>query len=342
MQIALLGLPQSGKRTLLELLTGRSLPARRKPGEPITGRSAIRDPRVGRLSELFRPRKTIYAENSYLLPPDLGDAGDAAWYDLARRCDLLCPVVRAFSAEQVYHPRGSVDPQRDREAIEMEMVIRDLERAMNRLLRIEKEKTRGQSAVQKLEEQALRECVTVLDAGQPARTASLAEEQLAVLQNLGLLTLTPTLWIYNAGEDLLAQSFAADGITVSAQIEKEILEIDSAAERDEYLAALGLTASGCDRLNLAAYAALEQMSFYTVGPDEVRAWTIRRGTRAPVAGGKIHSDIERGFIRVEVIKYDDLLRAGSEKAAKEQGQAQLRGKDYAMEDGDVCHFLFNV
>ncbi len=169
-------------------------------------------------------------------------------------------------------------------------------------------------------------------------------EELSAICSLNLVTLMPVLWIYNVDEDRVAGSAGEGGdvFLISALIEKEIMGIEDPTERDEYLKALDLDTSGLDRLNAAAYDALGLMSFYTMGKDEVRAWTIRKGTPAPAAGGKIHSDIERGFIRVEVIKYDDLVVAGSEAAAKSQGKAHLKGKDYIMEDGDICHFRFNV
>jgi len=172
----------------------------------------------------------------------------------------------------------------------------------------------------------------------------LSVEELSAICSLNLVTLMPVLWIYNVDEDRVAGSRGEGGdvFLISALIEKEIMGIEDPVERDEYLKALNLDSSGLDRLNSAAYDALGLMSFYTMGKDEVRAWTIRKGTPAPAAGGKIHSDIERGFIRVEVIKYDDLVAAGSEAAAKSQGKAHLKGKDYVMEDGDICHFRFNV
>jgi len=175
-------------------------------------------------------------------------------------------------------------------------------------------------------------------------TLDLSGEELEAIRSLNLVTLMPILRIFNVDEDRVASAVPAgeNVFVVSAQIEKEIMGMEDQAEREEYLKEMGLESSGLDRLNAAAYDALGLMSFYTMGKDEVRAWTIRKGTAAPAAGGKIHSDIERGFIRVEVIKYDDLVAAGSEAAVKAQGKALLKGKDYIMEDGDICHFRFNV
>jgi len=270
------------------------------------------------------------------------DGGGREWYDDARTCQLVCPVIRAFSSGEVYHPAGSVDPERDGGLLETELALADLERAMNRLLRIEKEKKRGPSPAREIEERALRRALEVLDEAHWLAAVPFDPDERRALDTLSLVTLLPALRVYNVDETDLARDYGAGCFTLSARIEKEVQAIEDPAERVEYLQALGLDSSGLDRMNRAAYDALGLMSFYTVGKDEVRAWTIRRGARAPEAAGRIHSDLERGFIRVEVIKYDDLIAAGSERAVKDQGKAALRGRDYVMEDGDVCHFLFNV
>jgi hypothetical protein len=270
------------------------------------------------------------------------DGGGREWYDDVRTCHMICLVIRGFASEQVYHPAGSVDPDRDLALVEMELVLADLERAMNRLLRIEKEKKTGPSAQREFEERVLRRAVEALDTGAWLTSVPFDADERRSLNTLGLATLLPVLRVFNVDEATLHRDHGPGAFAVAAQIEREILAIEDPAERREYLSALGLDAPGLDRMNQAAYDALGLMSFYTVGKDEVRAWTIRKGARAPLAGGKIHSDIERGFIRVEVIKYDDLIAVGSERAVKEQGKAQLRGREYEMEDGDICHFLFNV
>ena len=164
----------------------------------------------------------------------------------------------------------------------------------------------------------------------------------AAIKSLDLVTRKPVLYAYNVSEDDIGKDFGPGAFTISCEIEREIAAIEDPEERREFMEAMGISSPSLDRINEALYEALGLMSFYTVGEDECRAWTIRQGSTAPVAGGKIHSDIERGFIRVEVIKYDDLLETGSEQAAKQQGKMQLNGKDYIIEDGDICHFLFNV
>lgn len=345
MKIALLGLPQAGKKTLFTLLTAREVPEHRAEAESLEGVAPIRDPRVDVLTEMARPEKTRYAENKVVLCPDMSEGGGKReWLDAARRCDLLCLVVRDFASDSVYHPSGSVDAARDLRALETELLLADLELIEKRLERLAKEKKGGKTPAQEREESVLLRCREAVENEQGANTLELGGEDLEAIRSLNLVTLMPILRILNVDEERVANAGAAgeNVFVVSALIEKEIMAMEDPAEREEYLSAMGLESSGLDRLNAAAYDALGLMSFYTMGKDEVRAWTIRKGTPAPVAGGKIHSDIERGFIRVEVIKYDDLVAAGSEAAAKTQGKALLKGKDYIMEDGDICHFRFNV
>lgn len=343
-KIALLGLPQAGKRSLFGLLTGRTVADSRRPDELVEGAASIADPRVTTLSGIFNPRKTTYAENQFVLCPDVvNGSGSRVWRDAAARCDLLCLVVRAFDSEEVYHPSGSVDAERDRTEIRSELRLSDMELIEKRLLRIEKEKRAGQTAEQKAEEAVLAKCMAGLEEERDIAALGLEPHEDEAIKSLDLLTRIPVLEVDNVSEEALADADDQAGqLRISARIEQEIAGLTDAAERKDFMEMVGLETSGLERMNEAAYAALGLMSFYTVGEDEVRAWTIRAGSSAPVAGGKIHSDIERGFIRVEVIKYDDLVAAGSEKAAKDQGKVLLKGKDYVMEDGDICHFLFNV
>ncbi len=348
MKIALLGLPQSGKKTFFSLLTGRGrgpagFPAL-KPGEALEGIAPIFDPRVAALAGLFKPERVKFAENQIVLCPDMTPGSPQRdWLEAARRCDLLCLVLRAFTAEEVYHPAGSVDAGRDRQTLEAELLLADLELIERRLERLAKEKRAGQTPQQAQEEATLSKLKAALEADLRFTTLSLEPAELDPVRSLNLLTLKPSLWAHNVDEGRLGDTAGAPGgeFRVSCRIEWEIMDLDP-AERGAYLKELGLDASGLDRLNQAAYDALGLMSFYTVGKDEVRAWTIRKGSAAPTAAGKVHSDIERGFIRVEVIKFDDLMAAGSEAEAKARGQALVKGRDYVIEDGDICHFRFNV
>lgn len=343
MKIALLGLTNTGKKTLFKLLTRRDVPASMKPGEILEGVGPIRDKRVDTLAELFKPDKTSYAENHFVLCPDITEGSQTReWMDPARRCDLLCILIRAFESESVYHPAGIVDPERDRANIEIELLLADLQLVETRLQRLAKEKKAGQSQAQKLEEDILKRFQAALDEEKLLSTVSLEPHEESVIRSLDLITRIPILNAYNIAEDDIGKDFDASIFVISCEIEKEIDTIEDPGEQQEFLEAMGLSAPGLERINAALYDALGLMSFYTVGEDECRAWTIKKGATAPVAGGKIHSDIERGFIRVEVIKYDDLIELGSEQAVKAKGKLQLQGRDYIIEDGDICHFLFNV
>lgn len=354
MKVALLGLAQSGKKTFFSLLTGRSdagtagLHGRGGAGredEGIKGIAPIRDPRVDVLAQIFKPEKTRYAENTIVLCPDVAvGSGERKWLEIARRCDLLCLVVRAFTSEHVYHPAGSVDVERDRSTLESDLLLADLEAIESRLNRLAKEKREEHTARQDREEQSLEKIRQTIEKEMRLVPISLDPHELEPINSLGFLSLKPVLWTYNVDEDQLAEgSDAEPGVfKVSCGIEQEIMALDSPEEREAYLKDLGVTGSGLDRLNQAAYDALGLMSFYTVVKGEVRAWTIRKGSVAPEAAGKVHSDIKRGFIRVEIIKYDDLIAAGSEADVRAQGKVQVKGKDYVIEDGNICHFRFNV
>ncbi|MBI3985768.1 MAG: redox-regulated ATPase YchF [Lentisphaerae bacterium] len=346
MKVALLGFSQSGRKTFFTLLTGRKIPAGLKAGEALEGVAPIRDPRVDSLSALVKPEKTRYAENLIVLCPEVtAGAGKREWLETAKKCDLLCVVVRAFTSSEVYHPAGSVDPKRDRSNLESELLFADLELIEKRLERMAKEKRAGQTAQQALEERTLEKIKTFLEGEMRLAAPALEPHELESIRSLGLLCLKPVLWACNVDEGALREAGAAGAaneFTVSCRLEQEIMDLDKPEEREAYLKELGLSSSGLDRLNRTAYDALGLMSFYTIGEDEVRAWTIRKGSTGPTAAGKVHSDIERGFIRVEIIKYDDLVAAGSEAAVKAQGKSQVKGRDYVIQDGDICHFKFNV
>jgi ribosome-binding ATPase len=349
MKLALLGLPQSGKKTLFVLLVGRAIPPGHSETESLEGIAPIRDPRVDVLAELTKPEKITYADNMVVLCPDVKEGSDKReWLDAARHCDLLCIVVRDFTSEEVYHPAGSVNAARDRNNLATELLLTDLMLVETRLQRMEKEKRSGQTTAQALEQKTLLRCKEALENEKGVRDVRLEPHELAAIKSLDFLTLKPILWVYNVDEARLGSETAShesgkDGVfVVSCRIEREVMSLTDNSERLAFMKELGLNSLGPDRLNGAAYDAMGLMSFYTIGPDEARAWTIRKGTLAPAAAGKVHTDIERGFIRAEVMKYDDLVSLGSEKAVKEAGKAQLKGKDYIMEDGDICHFRFNV
>lgn len=343
MKIALIGLPQAGKRTLFTLLTGRAVPETGKPGWTIEGAAAVRDPRVDELARIFDPEKTTYAENLFVLCPDAStDGGSHEWLDAARRCHLVCLVLRAFEDEGVYHPAGSVDAARDRENLEAELLLADMELVEKRLERLARESKSGLKPEQEREKAVLDRAWAHLEAGHRLADLDLSASERATVRSLDLVTFLPMLPVYNVSEADLGADYGDGTATVSCRIESEVAAIDEAPERAEFLEALGLSEPGLDRVNAAAYSALGLMSYYTVGEDECRAWTIRRGASAPEAGGSIHSDIERGFIRAEVMRYDDFIDVRSEAVARQRGMLSTRGRDYVVEDGDIMHFLFNV
>ena len=341
MKAALLGFEESGRSTMFQLLTGRSLPEGRQESDTLEGIAVVRDPRVDSIAAICKPEKINYAETTYALCPAVTKGeGKRDWLEPARSADLLCILVRAFADESVYHPLASVDADRDRSELRMEILLADLEMIENRLARMEKEKRAGQTAAQVSEEKVLLKCKDAIEADQ-LPIQGIEDTELAAIRSLGLLCLKPFLWVYNVDEaDVQEDGF--DPVTIAGLIEKEIMEIEDPSERRTYLEDMGLKSSGVDRMSRAVYDSLGLMSYYTMGSDEVKAWTIAKGSLAPVAGGKIHTDIQRGFIRVEVTKYDDLMAAGSEAEVKSQGKLELKGKDYVIEDGDICSFLFNV
>ncbi len=343
MKIAILGLAQTGKKTLFTLLTGRTVPDSRKTGEAIEGVAPINDGRVVALSDLYQPEKITYAENQFVLCPDITDSSTSRhWMDPARRCDLLCLLIRSFDSPDIFHPSGSVDPERDRTMIETELLLADMQLVETRLNRITKEMKNNPTSEQIFEEGILQRFNTALEEEKFLSTVELDSDEEQVIKSLDFVTRTPLLYAYNVSEDDIGKDFGPGVFTISCEIESDIAAIDDEGERLEFMEDLGITEPSLDRINAALYDALGLMSFYTSGEDECRAWTIRKDSSAPVAGGKIHSDIERGFIRVEVMKYDDLMDAGSEQGVKQAGKMQLHGKDYVIEDGDICHFLFNV
>jgi len=345
MKAALLGYSQAGKKTLFALLTGRKiLSAQLKEKEAPEGCALVYDPRVDTIAKLVKPEKIKYAEIRYVLCPDV-EAGskERLWLEEARKCDLLCIVARDFASDAVYHPAGSVDFERDKNDLMSELLFADLEIVEKRLERIAKEKRGEHKQEQAIEEKALQKCRSVLEQGKQANLSALEPHEEKAIRGLGLLTFKPVLCVRNISEEKIGKLKDDVGIiSISCKIEEEIAEIADPTERQEYVKSLGLNTSGLDRMNNAIYDAMGLMSFYTMGKDEVRAWTIKKGSLAPTAAGKIHTDMERGFIRAEVIRYDDLIKLGSENAVREHGKVAIKGKDYVIQDGDICSFLFNV
>ncbi len=355
MNLGIIGLPQVGKKTVFQLLTG--LAAEKAPTKDgIThGLAAVRDARVEILSAMYKPKKTKFAEFELVLPPDIqpDSARSASWLEPIRRTEALIHVVRAFAADNVFHLLNTVNPARDIETVELEFLFADLAMTELRLERLQKELRVKSTPQKEKEKEVISRCRAQLEKELPLRNLEFNEEEMRLIRSLQFLTLKPMLTVINVGEDLTAgQADNADlvemlqnrGDTVvflSAAIEQELLALEE-GERAAFMADLGLQEPAAHRLSRSAYNCLGLISFFTCGPDEVRAWTIPEGFTAPEAAGRIHSDLQRGFIRAETIAYDDLLRAGSEKAAKEAKLYKLHGKDYLVKDGDIIEIRFNV
>ena len=349
MKIGIVGFPRAGKTTLFNALTGlqAAVGGYGDPGKPNLGTIKVPDERIDRLSAIFTPRKTTYAEVVFVDFPGGGERSggvlDQATLVQMRDADALVQVLRGFPDPV---SQDAAAPARDVDAFKSELVLADLAIVEKRLERSRKEK--GKEA----EVELLERCAAALEAETPLRRMALDAAQERALSGFGLLSRLPILVVLNVLEaeaaaplpEAVRERLDADGVpalALCAQIEMEIGTL-AAADRAAFLADLGVRESARDRFVQAAYALLELISFLTTGEDEVRAWPIRRGTAAVKAAGKIHSDIERGFIRAEVVAYDDFIGLGSEAKCREAGKLRLEGKEYIVRDGDIIHFRFNV
>ena len=355
MKLGLTGFPQVGKRTLFRLLTGNEPGPEGKKGHAL-GLAKVRDARFDRLVEIYAPRQETPAQIEFLLLPDLdpqASRNDQILKGL-EEVDVICHLVRAFQDDTVFHIHGTVDPRRDILLFNEELQLNDLLFIEKRLERLEKEQNRKKD-VQKtaLETDLLTRMKVHLEAGGFLRKFSLSEVEEKLIGSYPLLTRKAMIIILNTGEEIsevhdrinqLKESFREQDfqwIAVSAKIEQELCHLDP-KDRQTFLEELQLDQPALDRLTLLCYRTLGLISFFTVGSDEVRAWTNPQGAFAPQAAGVIHSDFERGFIRAEVMKYQDLIRLGSEQKVREMGRYMQKGRDYVVEDGDIVNFLFNV
>lgn len=356
MRIGIVGLPSSGKTTLFNLLTeGHAETSSFGSGklEAHVGMARIPDRRVDFLSQMYHPRRTIYAQIEFIDVPNANVKGGANQFLAGvREADALVEVVRAFDDPMLPNPQGDTDPLRDAKMLHTELLLADLEVVEKRLERLSSGK---KSKENQAELPLLEKCRDILEAEGRIGEVEWTDDEQAVLRNYGFLTEKPAILVANVPEAALATAefpgskeladyAAQQGIPlllVCARTEQEINDL-SPDERQAFLQDLGLSETGIERLARAAYRQLGLLSFFTVGEDEVRAWTIRAGTDAKHAAGRIHSDIERGFIRAEVMAYDDLRRLGTVAKLREQGALRLEGKEYVMKDGDIVNFRFNV
>ncbi len=360
MQIGIIGLPNSTKTTIFNALTRGQVETTAVPASTAEVHSAtvaVPDPRVKILSDLFRPRKTTYAQVQYNdiagLAPGIGKQSGipGVLLNALAQNDALLHVVRAFEDDTVPHAEGSVDPQRDLQALDMELLLSDLLIVEARLERMQKdlqspEPARREAAAR--EQKLLLRLKEALEAGQPLRDVDMEPEEAKSLRGFAFLTLKPVLVAVNIGDDgesmrlpLRYEHQRSAMLELRGRLEMEIAQMEG-EEAATFLREYGIGEPTLDRLIRSSYDLLGLQSFFTVGEDEVRAWTVRRGATAVEAAGAIHSDLARGFIRAEVVSYDDLVACGSPVAAKERGLLRLQGKDYVVKDGDILNIRFNV
>lgn len=365
LQAGIVGLPNVGKSTLFNALTAQEAAlAANYPFatiEPNVGVVAVPDERLGVLEKLNKAQRVVPATVEFVdiagLVKGASEGAGLGNQFLAniRETDAIVQVVRCFEDDDVIHVEGSVNPVRDIETIQIELALADL-------ASIEKRRDKALRAAKSGDKDAKRDLAIiekihpVLEEGRPVRAAGLSDDERAVVKGWFLLSSKPTIYAANVDENTLMDEAAnphvaavraqaekenAEVVLICAKLEAELVALEE-EERKEFLAELGVTSSGVDKLIKAAYKMLGLMSFLTAGEKEVRAWTIPVGTKAPQAAGEIHSDIERGFIRAEIVSYDDLVACGSRKGASEKGLARLEGKEYVMQEGDVVDFRFNV
>lgn len=355
LSLGIVGLPNVGKSTLFNALTRNNVVAANYPFatiEPNEGVVSLPDPRLDKLAELFGSQRVVPAPVTFVdiagLVKGASEGAGLGNKFLAhiRECDAICQVMRVFVDDDVTHVTGRVDPQSDIEVVETELILADLQTLERATGRLEKE-ARTNKARKPVYDAALR-AQQVLDAG---KTLFAAGVDAAALRELNLLTTKPFLYVFNADEavltdparvgELRALVAPADAVFLDAAIESELTELDDESAA-ELLESIGQSERGLDALARAGFHTLKLQTFLTAGPKEARAWTIHQGDTAPKAAGVIHSDFEKGFIKAEIVSYDDLVAAGSMAAAKAAGKVRIEGKDYVMADGDVVEFRFNV
>lgn len=359
MRIGLFGFPCTGKTTLFGLLTGAETPTHGARGDAQIGIARVPDPRLDRLTSMYDPKKRVPATVEYLdlAGMEKGEAAKVLPLDKLRTADALAHVVRAFEDESLPpHTQGSIDPARDVDAMETEFLLADLMVVEKRVEKLTEQIRKAGKEEDKRELAVMERLKEALEAETPLRNVELSENDLKILRGYTFLSLKPLLVIVNAAEDdaakiaggpsafglgEIAARPSTEVVAMSAKIEAEIAQLD-ADDAAVFQEELGIAEPALDRLIRASYDLLGLIAFFTVGDDECRAWTIRKNTIAQRAAGAIHSDIERGFIRAELIAYDDLIDAGSWSAGRDRGTLRLEGKDYVFQDGDVVNFRFNV